>query len=130
MGIIKQELKQGGTKGMLQMDLYAIFTRRVPDVPIEKMRSLVPEHLKFQVELERKGIMFGAGPLFPPNSEVWEGEGMVIIRAASLEQAREVAEQDPMHIAKLREFVIRPWMMNEGSLNLRVTYSNGKVEIS
>ena len=128
-GITKQALKEGGTKGMLQKDLYAIFTRRVPDIPIEKMRSMVPEHLKFQVDLERRGIMFGAGPLFPPDSELWEGEGMVIIRAASLAEAKEIAAQDPMHISGMRDFIIRAWMMNEGSLTIRVTYSDGKAEI-
>ncbi|MBF0277005.1 MAG: hypothetical protein HQM13_04415 [SAR324 cluster bacterium] len=87
------------------------------------------DHLIFQMELEAKGIMFAAGPFADDNEECWEGEGMVIIRASSLEEAREIADSDPMHKSGARKYRIRPWMMNEGSLTLKVTYSNGKREI-
>lgn len=36
-----------------------------------------------------------------------------------------VAAEDPMHVAGARTFHVRPWLLNEGSMTLRVTYSDG-----
>jgi uncharacterized protein len=128
-GIPKHILKAGGTQKMLQKELYVISTKLAPGVSLEEMREVVPEHLIFQVDLEARGIMFGAGPLFPPDSENWQGEGLVIIRAKSLEEAKSIAASDPMHIAGKRVFSVREWMMNEGSITVRVSYSDGKSTI-
>ena len=54
---------------------------------------------------------------------------MVILRAISLEEARAIAENDPMHKSGARTFRVRPWMMNEGSITLKVTYSDGQREV-
>ena len=128
-GIPKQMLKTGGTKDMLQKELYVVSTKPAPGVTLEKMREMREPHLAFQVELERRGIMFGAGPLFPPGTDMWQGEGMVIIRAASHAEATEIAASDPMHKSGMREFTVREWMMNEGTITLKVSYSNGKAQV-
>ena len=125
-GIPKHVLKAGGTSKMLQKELYVISTTRAPGVSLEEMREVVPQHLAFQLDLEARGIMFGAGPLFPPDSDHWQGEGMVIIRANSLEEAKAIAAEDPMHTAGKRKYTVREWMMNEGTITLRVSYSDGK----
>ncbi len=54
---------------------------------------------------------------------------MVIVRAGSLAEARKIAEADPMHARGARTFRIRPWLLNEGSLTVRLTYSDGRCEI-
>ena len=128
-GIPKQMLKTGGTKDMLQKELFVVSTKPAPGVTLEKMREMREPHLAFQVELERRGIMFGAGPLFPPGTDMWQGEGMVIIRAASHAEATEIAASDPMHKSGMREFTVREWMMNEGTITLKVSYSNGKAQV-
>jgi len=125
-GIPKHVLKAGGTSKMLQKELYVISTTRAPGVSLEEMREVVPQHLAFQLDLEARGIMFGAGPLFPADSDHWQGEGMVIIRANSLEEAKAIAAEDPMHTAGKRQYTVREWMMNEGTITLRVSYSDGK----
>ena len=53
----------------------------------------------------------------------WQGEGMVIVRAASLAEARAIAEADPMHSSGARKFRVRPWLLNEGSYTVTVRYS-------
>ena len=128
-GIPKQVLKAGGTKDMLQKELYVISTKPAPGVSLEKMREMVPPHLAFQVDLENRGIMFGAGPLFPPDSDLWQGEGLVIIRAQSLAEAKQIAASDPMHSSGMREFTVREWMMNEGTITLKVSYSSGRAQV-
>ncbi len=129
LGIPKQALKAGGTKDMLQKELYVISTQLAPGVTLEKMREQVPAHLTFQVDLESRGIMYGAGPLFPPDSDMWLGEGLVIIRAQSLDEAKKIAASDPMHSSGMREYKVREWMMNEGSITLKMTFSNGKAQL-
>ena len=74
-------------------------------------------------------FLFAAGPFADDEEQAWEGEGMVILRANTLEEARSMAENDPMHKSGARTFRLRPWMLNEGSITLKVTYSNGKREV-
>ena len=50
---------------------------------------------------------------------------MVIQHPDSVEHAREIAAEDPMHVAGARTFHVRPWLMNDGSMTVRVTYSDG-----
>jgi len=113
--------------GCLQKQMYVYFTR--PANGMGPVMENLEEHLKFQVELEQKGVMFGAGPFWTDDEERWEGEGMVIIRAGSLAEARRIAESDPMHVSGAREFTIRPWLLNEGSVTMRITYSDGGREV-
>lgn len=112
------------TRDMLQKQMYVVFTK--PTGSLSTVLAHLDEHLAFQVDLERRGIMFGAGPFWSDDGN-WEGEGMVIIRAGSLEEAREIAESDPMHRAGARSFTVRSWMMNEGTFSLRFSYSDQKV---
>ena len=55
---------------------------------------------------------------------------MIIIRAESIEAATVIAEADPMHSSGARKFRIRPWLMNEGGFNLRVTFSDGQQRLT
>jgi len=92
------------------------------------MENIGP-HLKYQVELEEKGIMFGAGPFWTDDEQAWKGEGMVIIRSSSLAEAREIAAADPMHRSGARGYHVRPWLLNEGIVTLKERYSEGSYEI-
>ena len=113
--------------GCLQKQMYVYFT--TPANGLGPVMENLEDHLKFQVELEQKGVMFGAGPFWTDDELRWEGEGMIIIRAGSLAEAREIAASDPMHASGARTFTIRPWLMNEGSVTMRVTYSDGGREV-
>ena len=113
--------------GCLQKQMYVYFTK--PANGLGPVMENLEEHLKFQVEIEQKGIMFGAGPFWTEDEQRWEGEGMIIIRAGSIEEARKIAESDPMHSSGARTFTIRPWLMNEGMVTMKVTYSDGGREI-
>lgn len=110
--------------GMLQKQLYVVFT--TPNDGMGPVMENIEEHLKFQVELEQKGIMLGAGPFWADDEHTWNGEGMVIIRADSLEHAREIAATDPMHSSGARSFTVRPWLLNEGRVTVEVNFSTGR----
>lgn len=111
------------TPEMLQKQLYIVHTK--PTNGLGPIMENIGPHLEFQVRIEQEGIMFAAGPLWADDEETWEGEGMVVIRADSLAHAREIAASDPMHASGAREFTVRPWLINEGGFNLRVTFSDG-----
>ena len=107
---------------MLQKQLYAVFT--TPTGDLGPVLENMEKHLEFQVGLEREGIMFAAGPLWNDEETEWHGDGMVIIRAQSREEAIRIAERDPMHQSGARSFTVRPWMINEGSMTVRLDMSS------
>jgi uncharacterized protein YciI len=91
--------------------------------------KVIKEHLQFQVALEKKRIMFAAGPNWTDDEESWEGDGMVVIRAKSLAEATDIMKRDPMHKSGARKFKIRPWFVNEGTVSVRLNYSQGTFEM-
>jgi len=124
--VTKQDIINASSQ-MLNKDLYVVFT--TPTNGMGPVMENIEAHLKFQVTLEEKGIMFGAGPFWEDNESDWKGEGMVIIRANSLVEAREIAGSDPMHSSGARSFTVRPWLLNEGTLNIKLDYSKGTFEV-
>jgi len=90
------------SKGMLQKQLYAIFT--TPTDGLGPVFANIENHLAFQVQLEQDGIMYAAGPLWTDDEQSWEGEGMVVVRAESRAAAIAIAERDPMHTSGARSF--------------------------
>lgn len=124
---IKAEDVLEASRGMLQKQLYVVLT--TPAAGMGPVMANLEEHLRFQVSLEERGIMFGAGPFWTDDEEGWQGEGMVIIRAGSLAEARAIAASDPMHASGARTFKVRPWLLNEGTITFKVRYSDGSREI-
>ena len=120
-------LSRSKARGFLAQQLFAVFT--IPVKSFAEIERVLPEHLKFQVELEERGIMFAAGPLCDVESNTWKGRGLVVIRAGDLEEARSIAAADPMHSSGARRFEIVPWCVNEGSLNLRLRYSKMSMDL-
>lgn len=109
----------------LGKEMYLVVTRPVRSPDIEK---LLGEHLKHQVELEKRGIMFAAGPLYPRNSNQPEA-GMFVLRAKSFEEAEAIANEDPLHKAGYRTFTLQKWRLNEGSITITVNYSDSTMTI-
>ena len=115
-------------EGSLMMSLYVIETTGIPDKASE-MDKHFEAHIAHQIDLEKRGIMFGAGPLTkdgeidgPPTA------GLIIVRAASFEEAKKIADADPMHANGIRTYSIRQWSLNEGTFNIRVNFSDQSLE--
>ena len=110
--VIKKQDIMAACDGLLQKQLYVVHTFSTNGMgPV--MENIEP-HLKFQIGLEEKGIMFGAGPFWDDNEELWE--------------AKEIAASDPMHSSGARHFTVRPWLMNEGTVTVNIRYSDGSRE--
>lgn len=111
------------TKGMLQRELYVVITSPVEGKE-DLLNEVTPAHLEHQVRMEREGHMVAAGPLLSEDSKTFDGTGMFVLRAPSIADARALCEADPMHQSGARTYTIRPWMVNEGGVTVRVTFSN------
>jgi uncharacterized protein len=115
------------TAKMLRRKLYAVISQPSP-VP-QKLKPLLPAHLEYMIELEKRGLLFASGPLSdgagPPN-----GAGLTILRAASAAEARALAEADPFVAHGLRTFELKEWTLMEGSLGLKVNLSDQSIEVA
>jgi len=107
---------------MLHKRLYIIFSE--PTGKAGDRRRIFPEHIEYQLKIEREGILFAAGP-FVDAKGIPQGPGMIVIRARNIAQAKRVADNDPFHKRGFRKYRIQAWQVNEGGFNLQVKFSDG-----
>jgi uncharacterized protein YciI len=105
----------------LNKPLWIIEATDVPGKPADL--DLTKRHLAHQVDLEKQGIMFGAGPLVHEDGS--PEYGMIVIRADSAAEARRIADSDPMHQSGHRTYTLHKWTLNEGRITLVVNFSDG-----
>jgi uncharacterized protein YciI len=123
-----EQLKNDGrARGFLVKQLYAVFSEPIDG--LGPVLAVLDAHADYQVHLEEIGVMWAAGPFADDAEEGWEGEGFFVYRAESRQRAVEYAEADPMHSSGARRFRVRPWLLNEGSLQVRVNYSTGVAQV-
>jgi uncharacterized protein YciI len=114
------------TQGMLRKKLYVVLSKGGADP--ERLVGHLPEHLEYMIALEKKGVLFASGPLSDAEGTM-RGDGLTILRAASVEEARRIAETDPFFVAGLRSFELREWTLMEGSFGVRVNFSDQSLDI-
>ena len=114
---------QAKARGALALELYVAHS--TPAQGPEAVKAALPDHLAYQAELERAGQLAFAGPMSDETGDHMQGVGLISYRADRLEAERALAEGDPMHKSGARSFVLRRWMINEGSLTLHVGLSPG-----
>jgi len=114
-------IEKAQSKGVMAKELYMV--RMSPTVPLDQLGPTVPDHLAYQEKLEAEGVLFAAGPLGDETGTDYSGEGLMIYRADSIEQAKKIAENDPMYLAGKKTFEIRPWLVNEGRISIDIRLS-------
>ena len=110
--------------GLLHYAIMSEFTDKAGD-----RAAVLEEHLSYQVKLEEEGKLFAAGPLLREDGEM-AGIGLIIVKAETLDEAREIANQDPFHQSGLRAYKIWPWKINEGGVDLKIRFAAGSFDIS
>lgn len=113
--------REARERGALALELYV--ARSLPAKSPEDLKAMLPAHLAYQGELEAAGKLAFAGPISDESGDKLLGEGMMIYRAETLEEARALADGDPMHSSGTRRYEMRRWLLNEGSLNLSIGLS-------
>jgi uncharacterized protein YciI len=78
---------------------YLVLTIRKPQFDA----SVVPAHYAFLQSLRDRGILEQAGPFTDRSG------GAYVVTADNLEQARQLAERDPLHMHDCSEVTVREW---------------------
>jgi uncharacterized protein len=111
--------------GLLHKELYIAVTSPLtgPGLP-EKLH----EHILGQIDMEKRHVLFGAGPLQDEDNDK-PTRGMFVIRASSFAEARAILDGDVFHKAGLRTYKLYRWSLNEGSIRLTINYSDQTAQI-
>jgi uncharacterized protein YciI len=110
----------------LCLQLYVVISRAGS---LAAVHEHVADHLAYVRRLEERQVLFAAGPLFTDDGQFFEGDGLLVFRAASVEQAQEIADADPLHASGARTYQIRPWLLTHGSIGVRLSLSNQRCAI-
>ena len=114
-------------RGSLAFETYLVLSK--PLVGPEEFSRYLPDHLAYIQAQERAGHLVMAGPLSDETGADMSGIGMQIWRAENYAEALSFASADPMHIAGVKEFELRRWLINEGNLQLNVGLSSGTISL-
>jgi uncharacterized protein YciI len=124
---VTQERIRELTKSMLRKKLYVVLSKG--GAAPEQIAEHLPRHLEYMIALEKKGVLFASGPLAEADGQV-RGDGLTIVRAASAQAARAIAEADPFVVHGPRSFELREWTVMEGSLGIKVNLSDQSLELA
>lgn len=127
----RQSVPAAGVKSevgeSLGLQLYVIVSRATD---LKLVKANLADHRAYLASLEDEDVLFGAGPLWTHDEQSFEGDGLLVYRAESVDEAKAIANKDPLHTSGARAFEIWPWMLNDGSLNVRVVLSRQIREVS
>ncbi|WNQ13811.1 YciI family protein [Paenibacillus aurantius] len=73
----------------------------------ERNQELRPQHLQYLKDREEEGKLFGCGPFADGSG------GLVIYKADSYEEAKEIAEKDPYVTEGVRRLELREWKFTQ-----------------
>ncbi|AEA24444.1 YciI family protein [Pseudonocardia benzenivorans] len=94
----------------------------------EDIRPNLDSHKQWLSDIERSAQLLFAGPMLGDDYR-YSGSGLLVLRAGSIAEAKEIADRDPFHSQGLRSYRIVPWQLNEGSFDVRMTLSDTRFEI-
>jgi len=114
------------THAGLQKLYFVCLTR--PARPLAELEEHLDSHKAYLSQLEGNGKLFAAGPLLGKGAR-YDGNGLIVFRAATLAEAQELADNDPFHVRGLRRYELFPWQVNEGSFEVRLLFSAGKFHL-
>ncbi len=104
-----------------------VMIRRIADR--DRMATLRNDHLAWMIAQEKAGLVVMSGPLEPVDAAT-SIDGLTLIRAASADQASELASRDPYIIGGAMTFELRTWTVVEGCLPLTLTLSDSSFSLA
>lgn len=109
-------------RGALGFEVFVVESRPAGD--LAAVKANLADHLAYQCRCEAEGHLFLAGPLSDETGREAAGAGLIVYRAPTLEAARKLADDDPMHASGARAYTLRRWLLNEGSVNVELRLSS------
>ena len=83
--------------------LYALFLSLMPGKALTP--TVIDQHAAHLADLDREGKLVLAGPL------LGRFTGLLVLRVSSLQEAKAIAEADPMIHGGFQSYELAPWMM-------------------
>lgn len=114
-------------RGALALELFVV--ESTPLASPDEMMAVLPEHLEYQQKMEAAGKLFLAGPLSDSTGELMQGTGMMVYRTPTIDDAKKIADGDPMHAKGMKTYKIRKWLVNEGALSLSISLSKQHISV-
>jgi uncharacterized protein YciI len=88
------------------------------------------EHLEWMIAREKEGLVFASGPFITFGAPPGTSGGLTILRVSGLEQAREIAETDPLVARGVITYQLREWLLMEGGITVKVSFSDGAASVA
>ncbi len=104
---------------MLKKALFVAISHAV--APVDVMAPHVAEHLAYMNRLEAEGRLWASGPFVKEGMLV--GDGLTILSVATIEEARQAMEEEPLVKRGLRRFDLRKWELREGRMTITLNAS-------
>ena len=89
--------------------------------PANAIEPFVAEHLAYMNALETAGRLWASGPFIEEG--VLVGDGLTILSARTIEEARQAMEEEPLIKRGLRTFELRKWELREGRMDISLRAS-------
>jgi uncharacterized protein len=114
------------TSRMLNKRLFVVIWKSLGRTDLIK-RDL-DKHLQYMIGLEKRGVVFASGP-FTPGLGSSLGDGLTIMRAVSIDEARVFANSDPFVLSGARTYDVREWTVMEGRVEVKLDFSDKSYRI-
>ena len=109
---------------LLGRDYWLVLSSGAPSTTADDIRAHLDAHLRWLLELERRGVLFLSGPLLD-GPDARPGSGVSVFRVDTAEEATALAAQDPFVRHGLRSTAVYRWRVNEGSIGVTVSLGTG-----
>ncbi len=91
--------------------------------------DVMQRHKAYVKDMEAQGKLFLAGPLSDETGTQMGGKGLLVFRADTIEEARALADGDPMHSEGVRSYTLTAWRLNEGMPIPGIRFSTGSFSL-
>ncbi|WP_397475225.1 YciI family protein [Pusillimonas sp.] len=108
-------------QGMLKKPLYVVL--RTP-VDLTRINELLPAHLEWAVQCEKRGELFASGPFVNEGGAPGADGGMSIFRADSVAEVERILAGDPFIQQGVFSAAIKKWVLMEGGFTVSVRFSD------
>lgn len=119
-------------RGLVREQCYLLKMRRTdapPPDPEENARIRLLHH-DYLVELERDGIIVGAGPCRDADGVFSDAAiGLWIVRAKTRAEAEAIVAKEPYVVAGQRVIDLIPWQRNEGDTTITLRLAERTLEM-
>ena len=82
----------------------------------DEMLPFVADHLRYMNDLEARGLLFASGPFIQEGVIV--GDGLTILRTATIEEARALMDEEPLVRRGMRSYALHRWELREGRISV------------